>query len=224
MSIALGDVIAGSELGESGSHTAVKSDNRNEAGNNNRPEIIGGYESEEPRTERIASDRESGNGPRLTKSGKVDGRTLRGKRGVETVTQKSVPVVGIEKLDLTEVIYSVHAMLAGITAVAELELDRDESEKLGDAIKNVGQYYGATFDPKKVAIFQLCVVAGGIYGTRVFAIRNRLMMEREKNSQPKPQSIPRQQPQPQGLKVNGKATEPGVPFEVLGFGNGDAAL
>jgi len=228
MSYAVGDVISGSERGESDIDSAIKSDSGNKGGRFDGPEIIGGYESEEPRTERIAnSGGDATVGPKLTKSGKPDGRTTRGKRGpYNTSPQKSDAVngVGFDKLDLTEVILSVHAMLAGITSVPEFELDKDESQKLGDAIKNVGQYYGAVFDPKKVAIFHLAMVAGGIYGTRIFAVRNRLAVERAaKPAAPKPTPInTRNQPAP--TPVNGKATESGIPFETLGFANGDAAL
>src|SRR5580658_4418394 len=131
MSYEAGSVIGGGERGEPHPDPVVKSASGNE-GSFREPEIIGGYESEEPRTERI--DRDNGGsagGPKLTKSGRIDGRTLRGKRNAETSTQKpNIVGVGFDKLDLTEVIFSMHMMLAGIVAVPELELDRGESEKL----------------------------------------------------------------------------------------------
>ena len=230
MSYEAGSVIGGIERGESNPDSTIKSDSGSQSGRFVGTEIIGGYESEEPRTERIATDSGGGN-PKLTKSGRIDGRTLRGKRGTYSGTQKQDAVgVGFDKLDLTEVIFGMHQMLAGIVAVPELELDRGESEKLGDAIKSVGSYYGAVFDPKKVAIFNLAMVAGGIYGTRIFAVRNRLA--REKTSKP---TIPKPTPintrgTPVGQPVNGAPvanatpTEKGIPFETLGFANGDAAL
>jgi len=234
MSYEAGSVIGGIERGESNPDSTIKSDSGSQSGRFVGTEIIGGYESEEPRTERITNSGGDATGqPRLTKSGKPDGRTTRGKRGpYNTGSQKSDAVggIGFDKLDLTEVIFGMHQMLAGIVAVPELELDRGESEKLGDAIKSVGSYYGAVFDPKKVAIFNLAMVAGGVYGTRIFAVRNRLA--REKTSKP---TIPKPTPintrgTPVGQPVNGAPvanatpTEKGIPFETLGFANSDAAL
>jgi hypothetical protein len=228
MSFEAGSVIGGSVSGESDTDSAIKSDSGNQSGRNIGPEIIGGYESEEPRTERIASDSGgSTGGPKLTKSGRIDGRTLRRKRAAETSAQKS-GAVGFSQLDLTEVIFSMHQMLAGITSVPELELDRGESEKLGSAIKDVGSYYGAVFDPKKVAVFNLCMVAGGIYGTRLFAIRNRIASAKA-SKPPIPKATPintrpqTSEPIADSSRV-AKPRENGIPFEVLGFGNGDAAL
>jgi hypothetical protein len=124
---------------------------------------------------------------------------------------------------LSEVIFSAHQMLSGF--VAELELDKDESDKLAGAVKEVGRFYGATFDPKKVAIFNLCLVAGGIYGVRFFAIKNRLQASKQpKPVSPKPTPINTRNQPTQQATVNGKPTEAGIPFEALGFANGDASL
>lgn len=223
MSYEAGSVIGGIERGESAPDAIIKSDSGNPGGRDRGPDIIAGYESEDPRTERIDRDGSGGStGPKLTKSGRIDGRTLRGKRNADS-TAKTSGAVGIDKLDLTEVIYSAHAMLAGFT-FAEMELDRDESQKLGDAVKNVAQYYGASFDPKKVAIFQLAMVAGGIYGVRFFAIRNRLKTERERKPPAPIQTKQAPQPKQAPVTVGAKPMENGVPFETLGFSNGDAAL
>lgn len=223
MSFEAGTIIGGIERGESHPDAAIKPDSGNTGGRFVSPEIIGGYESEDPRTERISGvDGGGTGGPKLTKSGRIDGRTLRGKRASESTTQKP-NVIGFSQLDLTEVIFSMHQMLAGIVAVPELELDRGESEKLGSAVKDVGSYYGAVFDPKKVAIFNLCMVAGGIYGTRIFAIRNRMQAQRvAKPVTPKPTPIRTGQSQP---PVNGKANPNGeIPPEALWGMSGDASL
>jgi hypothetical protein len=224
MSYETGSVIGGVERGESDTDSALKSDRGNE-GRVRDPEIIGGYESVEPRTERIDTD----GSPRRTKSGRIDRRTIGGKRGTSDAAQKP-NAIGFSQLDLTEVIFSMHQMLAGIVSVPELELDRGESEKLGDAIKTVGSYYGAVFDPKKVAIFNLCMVVGGIYGTRLFAIRNRIAAQKlSRAPNPKPTPIRTNNTAPQS-PVNGnmgagsgKATET-VPIPMPGWGEGDASL
>lgn len=225
MSYEAGSVIGGIERGESHTDSIVKSDSGNQSGRFNGPEFIGGYESEEPRTERISADSgASGGGPKLTKSGRIDGRTLRGKRSTGSDTQKSDAVgVGLESLSLSDAIYDIHAFLAGLTSVPEFELDKDESEKLGRDITNFGKFYGATFDPKKVAAFNLGVTICGIYGIRIMAVRNRLNAEKQaKGNQPNPVAKPtlindRNQAPQATVTVNGKPSEP-VPSVIPGWG------
>jgi len=179
------------------------------------PEILYGYDTADPATERIGGN---GGSERRTKSGKIDGRTLRGKRNAETGAKESIPLT---KLDIAELLYSIHLMGAEICKLPELELDKAEADKLGDAIKNVGQYYGAVLDPKKVAIFHLCVIAGGIYGTRFFAIRNRLKIEAERNpAQQKSRTVPINSG---GQKTPRSADGGQIPVEML-WGNNEASL
>jgi hypothetical protein len=64
-------------------------------------------------------------------------------------------------------------MGAAILATPEIELDKGESAKLADAIRNVGAHYSILFDPKHVAIANLFATAGFIYGPRVIAWRAR---------------------------------------------------
>lgn len=223
MSYEAGSVIGGIERGESDTDSAIKSDSGTQ-GRTGEPEIIGGYESADPRTERIGDRGNPGDGVKRTKDGRIDGRTTRGKRGpYSTGTQKSDAVgVGFDKLDLSEVIFSAHQMLSGF--VAELELDKDESEKLAGAVKEVGKFYGATFDPKKVAIFNLCLVAGGIYGTRFFAIRNRIAASKvARPPTPKPTPIRTSTTQAQS-PVNGKGEVGTTPVESMWGMGGDASL
>ena len=225
-----GTIIGGSERGESGTDTTDESIIRNASGNPRGPEIIGGFEAEEPRTERITSDSGGTGNPKLYQvQEESTEEPSEAKRGTsEATTQKSngLGSVGFDKLlDLTEVIFSGHQMLAGF--ISELELDKDESERLSKAVKDVGQYYGATFDPKKVAIFNLCMVAGSIYGLRFAAIFNRV-----RNSQPKPvQQAAGPRPVPQRTQpVNGaqqpvaaKASEP-IPPNIPGWGMENGTL
>jgi hypothetical protein len=70
-------------------------------------------------------------------------------------------------------LYSLHQMGAAILATPEIELDKDESRKLAEAIKDVAGYYALAFDPKKVAIANLLSVAGFVYGPRIIAWRAR---------------------------------------------------
>ena len=90
-------------------------------------------------------------------------------------------------------------MAAGIFEVPELTLSETEAKELSDCVKDVGQYYVASFDPKKVAIFNLVTCLGGIYSLRVMAYRARMAAEREKRAplavMPK-QAAPTSQPAP----------------------------
>jgi hypothetical protein len=64
-------------------------------------------------------------------------------------------------------------MGAAILATPEIELDKDESRKLAEAIKDVAGHYALAFDPKKVAVANLLSVAGFVYGPRIIAWRAR---------------------------------------------------
>lgn len=190
------------------------------AGRINEPEIINGFEAESPTTERIA-----GSEPRRTKSGRVDGRTLRGKRGTPENPKESVR---LESLKISDLLYSVHLMGAEICKVPELELDKEEAAKLADAIADVSKYYITAFDPKKVAWVHLAVIAGGIYGTRIFAYRNRISAQKSLGPQapkPSPKPTPVNPSVPQAQKVNGVAREDGKveidPVSVWGMSTGE---
>jgi hypothetical protein len=66
-------------------------------------------------------------------------------------------------------------MMAGaILDTPELALDDGESKALADAAQKVAAHYDHSMDPKTLAWVNLAMVAGGIYGTRIFAIRARL--------------------------------------------------
>ena len=196
------DVIVSSDAGrESDSDATIKSDDRIED-RTQRHEVINGFEVESgPFTEPIR-DAGTGDGtggePRRTKSGKIDGRTLRGKRG----TKASEESVRLSSISLETLLYSIHLMGAEFLACKELELEKDESKKLADAIQDVGKFYNVAFDPKKVAICQLAVIAGGIYGPMFVQVRRRLKAERTRQplsatpiNQPRPQaSQPAQNP------------------------------
>ncbi len=67
-------------------------------------------------------------------------------------------------------LFNLHAMAASFVNVDKLAIDKDEAKQLADAINEVNKFYNIAFDPKKVAIFNLCVVAGKIYGTRLVAV------------------------------------------------------
>lgn len=75
-------------------------------------------------------------------------------------------------------------MGAAILATPEMELDREESQKLADAVKEVGKHYSMLFDPKHVAIANLFAVSGFIYGPRIVAYRARKKAEKPQTVKP----------------------------------------
>jgi hypothetical protein len=68
-------------------------------------------------------------------------------------------------------------MLAASTKIPELELEREEATKLGDAVTDLAACYNHVIDPKVAAWIQLGIVGAAIYGPRVVAIRMREKME-----------------------------------------------
>jgi hypothetical protein len=219
----IGAFVSDTASGKPDADAASKSDDRNPGGTG-EPEIhigetINGFESESPDTERIAGDSSGGIGKRKR------GRPPGSRNGVKSQTSGDLR---LNQLDIAELLFSIHLMGAEILKTPELELDKDESVKLADAIKNVGQYYNVLFDPKKVAIFQLAIVAGGIYGTRLFAIRNRLASTKIKvvpqNQTQQRQASPGSNGQtPLHTQQSGPSKPGEIPVEIL-WGNQGAGL
>lgn len=77
-------------------------------------------------------------------------------------------------------------MLAGITRVSELEMDKEEAKKLADAAAKVARHYDLAATAKQLDWTNLIMTAGAIYGTRLMAIRLRRMAER--SSAPAPET------------------------------------
>ena len=220
----IGSFINDSNSGKPGADASAESVGGN-AGGIAEPEIINGFEAESPATERIAGN-PTGE-PRRTKSGRIDGRTLRGKRGTSGA-QGNETSVRLESLKISDLLYSIHLMGSEMMKVPELELDKEECTKLADAIADVSKYYVTAFDPKKVAWCHLAVIAGGIYGTRFFAYRNRIALQKQlggipRAANPKPTPVSASAPTPQ--KVNGVAREDGKveidPSSLWGMTSGE---
>jgi hypothetical protein len=100
------------------------------------------------------------------------GKRKRGRpAGSKNATGKSTTKEVSE--DLTSILYSLHAMGAAMLKTPELELTPDEAERLGKAVNRVNREYGnIVMPPKTAATINLLIVAGGIYGPRLIAIRN----------------------------------------------------
>lgn len=77
----------------------------------------------------------------------------------------SVDLAGIEAL-----LMSVHTMMAAAMKAPEMALDPKEAEALASAISTVQEHYPVSWAPKTMAWLNLGMVAGGIYGPRIFVL------------------------------------------------------
>lgn len=64
-------------------------------------------------------------------------------------------------------------MIAAGTGFAELAIDNQEAHLLADAAADVAKHYDFLPDPRTQAWLNLAMVAGAIYGPRVWAISAR---------------------------------------------------
>lgn len=76
--------------------------------------------------------------------------------------------------------HSIHFMVAKGLKVQELELSKEESAKLAEAIHAVQVEYDFVVDPKVVAWGGLIGTASAIYMPRVMAYKIRMQMEAKK--------------------------------------------
>jgi len=193
----LGKIISGDEDGErntdgsfnGGSNSVESGANGVEDSTKERisePERLGGFEAIKPI--------EFGTGPtepakrkrgRPPGSGAKTGDAPRSTPIASATFNKQTPS---NLSDLDGLILSAHLMVAKMLSVPEMELTEKESEKLADSVRNVAKYYTTVFDPKKIAIFELCCAAGSIYGPRAVSIYKRT------GAAPRPQLVKRETP------------------------------
>lgn len=142
------------------------------------PEVIRGSD-DGPSTERVfESPAEFGDTVKRTKSGSIDGRTLRGRRrksatGDSAGNETTQARVLLGSLSFGDLLYGIHGFLAELTKTPELAVEKPEAEKLGSAMQDVAKCYGHAIDPRVAAWIQLGMVASAVYGTRIAAIRMR---------------------------------------------------
>lgn len=175
------------------------------------PQILHGFEVTEPDTERITGGNATGAG-RRTRRGGIDRRTREGRALTRESATEEKESVHLSKLDLADVLLTVHLTLSEFTKVPELEIDKDEADTLSDATKELAKFYNVSFDPKKVAIFNFCLALGKVYVPRAIAVKNRMATQ----AKPKPVELPK----PEKQRVNGAAHDvplPSInPLDLLG--------
>lgn len=110
--------------------------------------------------------------PGTRRRGRPPGSTNRPRDTSETQADLSLrnSLTNIEDL-----LTSIHWGTARLLDMSELELSADDSRQLSRAIKECLRHYQFNIDPKKMALGNLLMVAGGIYGPRAVAIYRRGM-------------------------------------------------
>jgi hypothetical protein len=89
----------------------------------------------------------------------------------------STPTPASEKKNnlsgLEGVLITIHMAAAKVLECPELQLAEEEGKALAQAVQRVNEQYTTQLNPKILAWMQLAMVAGSIYGTRIYAIRAR---------------------------------------------------
>lgn len=180
---------------------------------NRTTEKLNGYPAAEPATIKVNKNgNRTGLHNRTDRTRGPKGQFLPGPISARDETPPVPKVVAVDKLSVTELLFSIHLMLAALTGIPEFELDKDEARKLGDAGKELGKYYVPEINPKWVAFANLGAVAGFIYGPRAVAYRTRRNAEKERKPKAGPVLVDVAKPQPEAppapapeAKVNGTA-------------------
>lgn len=120
---------------------------------------------------------------RRTRTGRIDRRTRAG-RTAATGTETEEVQSGLGKINLTDLLLSIHMMGAEILKDDKWSLEREEAAKLSKAIQEVNKHYMVAIDPKKIAIVNLCAVAGAIYIPRIIATNAEHKAKQAANPQP----------------------------------------
>lgn len=100
-----------------------------------------------------------------------------------TSADKAAQTVRVDRDAISAILFSAHAMLAGITRTPELALDQGEAKTIAEATSKVAELYDVTADPKTIAWSNLIMTLGMVYGTRIVAINMRRKDERKKRAQ-----------------------------------------
>lgn len=118
----------------------------------------------------------------------------RGRKPGSTNRAKADNKISVESL--AGIIVSTHMMLAALTKTAELQMDADEAMILADATAKVSRHYNVAVAAKTLDWYNLVMVVGTVYGSRLVAIRAR-MPQRSSGRSARGPSEPVQAPTPQ---------------------------
>lgn len=111
-----------------------------------------------------------GTEPRTRRRGRPPGSINRPRDTQETSAQLDLKS---SLSNIEDLLTSIHWGTARLLDMSELELTADDSRQLSRAIRDCLKHYQFNIDPKKMALGNLMMVAGGIYAPRVMAIYRR---------------------------------------------------
>lgn len=123
----------------------------------------------------VGREHRNADGSYRKKRGRRSGPSAPNKRGPKANSE-----AGIESL--TRILTVLHIGIASATKTPEMALEEEEAKSLAGATSDVLKQFDIRPDPKVEALIGLAIVAGGIYGPRVYLIRERLKEEKEKAS------------------------------------------
>jgi hypothetical protein len=179
---------------ESGLDTGKDSDNGaigpidKPTGGNTEPAAIGGFATISPAELRTPDTGDA--------TGKRRGRP----RGSKNRTQEDKPQGNLIE-SVESLLLSVHFMAAKLLEIEELELDADEAKRLSNALKKVAEFYPVAISPKRLALAELAIAAGTVYGPRAVALYKK------PPKKPGPVRVI-QPPAPPGHSSSGTAVQP----------------
>lgn len=110
--------------------------------------------------------------------GSSDPPKRRGRKPGSTNAKKTSSV-HLDVDAISTILFSTHQMLAVYSKIPELEIDEAESEKLAKGIANVSRHYDTQVSAKALDWYYLIQVLVLIYGTRLYAIRERRREEKK---------------------------------------------
>lgn len=110
-------------------------------------------------------------------SGEPGGSEPRAKRKY-TRRQSAEPKTPLAVGTIEKTLFGVHMMLANITGAMELKLDEFEAKQIAENLVEISKYYPLLQASEKAQAWcNLIIVIGVIYGSRIVAIRNRMIAE-----------------------------------------------
>ena len=113
--------------------------------------------------------------------------------------------------DLDSLVLIAHFTCARLLSVPELELTEEESRKLAGSLRKVAVEYAVTLNPKKLAVVELIVCAGGIYGPRAITWYGRVTRKSSPATQTPSRPVsapPPPMPEPEPVPPPGPGTTP----------------
>jgi hypothetical protein len=130
----------------------------------------------------ISRDRRNADGSYRRKRRRKDG-SIRPSAGTKRTQKGSDYSASLDALSNTLMI--VHAGVASVTKIPEIEIDKDESKALANGVANVLAEFDIQPDPKAQAIIGLIIAAGSIYGPRMYLYNERMKEQRKaRNTKP----------------------------------------